>query len=165
MKKVRYLAGVAGVAPVLGLMIPPGNAVATVKHAPADKGKTVSLAHLRIAHTDNFGNCRSSTGIGSKSSHGLTGYMFGTRSASCIDFVSAFLPGGHTELDMRTRFYNRAGTKIGGDHFDTASRSNTSTRWKHTTTINAWSVCIALVEASPNHTRKYGDICLSTPHL
>jgi hypothetical protein len=166
MKKVRYLAGAAGLAPVLGLMMPPGNAAATVTHAPTYKGKTVSLPHLKVAHPRNLGDCLSSTRTSSQSPEGILGFMFGTPFHSCIGYVSAALHGGHTQLDMRTRFYNRAGTKIGGDHFNTAYHGSSGwTSWKHTTKVNAWTVCIALVEASANHTRKYGDVCLSTGEL
>lgn len=166
MKKVRYLAGAAGVAPVLGLMMPPGNAMATVTHSPAGQGKSVSLVHLRAsARPHNTGGCNSPASITSLTESSLFGTMHGTPGVSCISRVTASLPGGHTELDMRTRYYNFNGGKIGGDHFDTAHRLQFATSWRHTDTVFAHKVCIALVEASPKHTWKYGDICLNTSQL
>jgi hypothetical protein len=167
MKKVRYLAGAVGAAPVLGLMMPPGNAEAAVTHAPAGQGKMVSLAHLGAARPYNFGGCNlPEVHVSSTRSSGLGGQMNGELNHSCISHVSGILTGGHTELLMRTRFYNRGGGKIGNDHFDQPNRHSKSglvwTSWVHTNTVDAFEVCIALVENSVSRTRKYGDVCLKT---
>jgi hypothetical protein len=162
MKKVRYLAGAVGVAPVLGLMLPPGNGEAAVAHAPVGKGKAVSLAHLKLAGPD-IGGCRNPGFASAYSSRGLSELVSGTLGASCISFVAGILHGRHLDLDMRTRFYSYNGRKIGGDHFNVAHyvASHDYTYWNHTTSVNAWRACIALVLAANHNSKKYGAICAS----
>ena len=167
MKKVRYLAGVAGVTPVLGLMIPAAAGLAATTHGPAARGKTVSLAHLRHVrpgsfHQNNIGDCKAPRGSESATSHGVTEFMWATEFFSCISRVSGILGGNHTSLLMRTRFYSALHRKVGGDHFNVgkfSARENV-THWAHTDQTSAWSACIAIVTASPSHVRVYGDVCI-----
>jgi len=162
MKKVRYLAGAVGVAPVLGLMMPPGNGVAAVTHTPAGKGKAVSLAHLRATRPDNFGDCPNPRGLFITGRGGFTELVYGQSGHSCISRVSGSLRGDFPSLDMRTRFYNANGGKVGDDHFNTGHFSGRSTVWTHTTTTFARRACIALVVASPNHALIVSPICTGT---
>ena len=164
MKKVRYLTGVVGAAPVLGLITPPGSAGAAVTHAPAANGKTVSLTHVQTRPL-NVGGCRNSASLSPRrSADGLSEFIRGTPGASCIAFVSGRLGGRHLNLDMRTRYYSYGGKKIGDDHFNPAQPYSPAfgiTSWTHTTTVDAWQACIALVLASNHNSKKYGPVCLS----
>lgn len=162
MKKVRYLAGAAaGVAPVLGLTIPPGNAVAAVTHDSVVKGKTVSLAHVKTPF--NTGDCRNPSSSSAVSSRGFSEVVDGTIGASCISVVLGRLTGRHLDLDMRTRFYSLNNTKIGGDHFNVAKYSPIAgfTDWTHTTTVDAFRACVALVLSTNHASVKHGPICAS----
>jgi hypothetical protein len=159
MKKVRYLAGAVGVAPVLGLMMQPGNGAAAVTHPSADKGKTVSLAHIKAL---NIGDCRNPSEDLVSSSRGFHGTVYGTLGASCISLVYGALGGRHEDLDMRTRFYSLNNKKIGGDHFNhffSYSPIANTTTWYHTTTTDAFRACIALVLAANHNSVKHGPIC------
>jgi hypothetical protein len=162
MKKVRYFAGAVGVAPVLGLMMPAGNGEAAVTHAPAGKGKAVSLAHLQHA-IPTIGGCRNPGFSDASSSRGLQEVVSGTIGGSCISRVAGLLHGRHLNLDMRTRFYSFNGTKIGDDHFNVAHfySPQDNTIWTHTISVDAWRACIALVLASNHNSKKYGPICAS----
>ena len=169
MKKVRYLAGAVGVAPVLGMMMPPGNGVAAVTHTTPDKGKTVSLAHLRATrpgnfHPRNFSDCPTPRVLFTSRRGSFEELVFGQSRHSCISRVSGSLRGDFPSLDMRTRFYNANGGKVGGDHFNIGhlSPARRSTVWTHTTTTFARRACIALVVASPNHALIVSPICTGT---
>ncbi len=161
MKKVRYLAGVVGVAPALGLM-PAGTAANAATHAVAGKGKEVSLVHLKLAPA--VGGCAQPLGAGTTSSaKGLYEEISGTYKGSCISFEYGALDGTHTNLDMRTRFYNHSGVKIGGDHYTSGQYNHNllQTSWDLKVSANARSACIALVLATNHNSVKYGPICAS----
>jgi hypothetical protein len=115
-KKVRYALGVAGAAPVLGMMIPALPATAAASAAPVKaKSKTVSLRHARVAPASG---CTGHTGTGrvyNQTSRAFMQFWHTNNAASgvCIGTVSFHLFDPLTS-SARIRIYAHSA----GSHHD-----------------------------------------------
>jgi hypothetical protein len=154
MKKVRYVIGVIGVTPALGLAIPAVNAQAYVAHPKP--GKTVSLA-LRHAAAPLV-TCKSSHSKIALSMHANLSTNITWSGTQCVHEQGAFLYKHQTGLTERIRFYSGGG-RMEHSYFIGGHVGFTSTSWRSSPNVYAHEVCQALVANSNHNDVKYGPLC------
>jgi hypothetical protein len=164
-KKVRYAAGALGalgVMPALALVTPGAAAAA---QAPPRTGKTVSLAPLVPAATcTGTGHAKLPT-----NGNGMDGVIVFSKDNGCIYRVDGFVPGAHSSLSMRVRYY-KGGAQYGPTHYvgwSPIGTNSISTVWVSSPNPRPTSigkVCEAIVSPGMAHKVKYGPVCESTGH-
>jgi hypothetical protein len=127
MKKVRFLIGAVGAAPVLGMMMPATPGLAAV-HSPKPGAKAVSLRHSAVTrtagglavHPDTSG-CTGNTEVHvTRPSSLSTKFWYKNAAngaaAACIGTVEGtwFDAGDNPQYDFRVRIYSGTGTRKRG---------------------------------------------------
>jgi hypothetical protein len=157
-KKVRYIFGVVGVTPALGLMVPTVNAAAAVTQTPKNAAKVVSQVHRAVPLTNCGRNHKKTATSPDKHLHGSIVY-----SGVCVFFQSALLNKAQTGLTERTRFYSGGGTLERTTwQAGTIFSNDNHTYFKSSPNSFAHEVCQALVENAHRSVVKYGPICETT---
>jgi hypothetical protein len=172
MKKVRVMlgvAGVAGVAPALGLMLPNATALAA-NHAQEGIAKASSGSGKMVRLTDST-SCSATKNRRVTSPHSsYTMWVYYDPSTGCVGGVSGLLEGETTGLSMRTRIYGiSSGTKYQeySNYVDGHFSNGHTDFYQGIHTIlggQSQQVCTAIVSVRPhrNHVQ-VGPLCVTYP--
>jgi hypothetical protein len=166
MKKVRYVMGVAGLAPALGLAIPAAHAAPTAAKAQGNNaGKSVRLRAGRAGLADHDAGPLVNCGSGHQHSAGSSGAgkLFGyiTFSGLCVHSQHASLNKAQTGLTERFRLYSGGG-RLERTTWQAGKISDGETYFQSKPNSYALNVCEALVANSNHNDVKYGPICMKT---
>src|ERR1700722_19024506 len=158
MKKVRYIVGAMGLAPVVGLGIMPAAHAATVTQMPNKNAKTVSLTHVRGPESP-LTTCGSShhktSQISSATNEFLEDVTYSNGGNGCMKEVTGTLAVWGASYSMRTRVYSKPnGSKVLSKFVGGSKNIFDNAVFKQTVEKHAEQACVALVWSS-NHANEH----------
>jgi hypothetical protein len=182
MKRIRYGAGVVGIAPALGLIVPAVHPTPAPAHQ-AKPEKTVSLRFAQPAANPALATCggrsTSHTAISTPAGKFSETVIYSRTAGggACISSVFDLLHHRQSHLEMRTRIYSKPGGMMGipqtftHGSFVSCSFFNSvcNTQFVYNggpghglydTKTNKPQVCTALVNSTTGDV-KYGPICIN----
>jgi hypothetical protein len=163
MKRVKYIIGVGGIIPALGILATAGTPAAAASHPPKKAGKTVSLQHARGTAADTVCNPKSESYNPVGKSGDFTFSVFRSKN-HCIAATFGLEHGsvGGGSLSMRTRLYEN-----GVQYQAPFAPANSISPFIYSYSLSginhkASKVCGALVHADRRTEVAWGPICKDT---